>query len=154
VRRSFDGNHCLFGDSSHHLGMYLLVGLTASLQSRHLAIIAITLLPFLQWHYCHCQTGVDALITMASLPSLIRRHLCRCHNGVITLVALVPSPTLHRHCSPCCASVIVFILLTSLSSRCMGIITIVAMALLPPSSWCVCTVECQYNYLRLLLYAD
>jgi hypothetical protein len=54
----------------------------------------------------------------------------------------------------CCAGIIITILLTSLPSRCMGVITVVAPALLLLSSWWVCAVECEYNYLRLLLYAN
>jgi hypothetical protein len=109
------------------------------------AIIAIMLLPLLQCYCCYCQAGVVVLVMMASSPLSLHRHLCRCHDGVIALVALVPSPTLHGHFLPCCTSIIVMIPLTSLSSLCMGIVTIVAPTLLPPSSWRVCAVECGYN---------
>jgi hypothetical protein len=134
-------------------------GIIALVASRHLystfifAIVAIMLLPSLQWHCCYSQAGVVALVTIASLPFLMCWHLCRCHNGVVALVALAPFPMLHRHCHPYCASIIAIILLTSLPSGCMGIATVVAPALLPLSTWQVCAMECGYNYLRLLLYA-
>jgi hypothetical protein len=80
------------------------------------------------------------MLTMASLPLLICRHLCHCHNGVVALVALGPLPTLHGCCHPCCIGVVVLNALTSSPSRHMGIITIIAPALLPLSSWCVCTI--------------
>jgi hypothetical protein len=118
------------------------------------AIIAIMLLPLLQWCCCQCQAGVVAFVTMASSPLSLRRHLCCCHDNIAALVALVPLPTLHGCCSPCCAGIIIIILLTSLPSHCMGAITAVAPALLPLSSWRVCAVECGYNNLRLLLYAN
>jgi hypothetical protein len=95
------------------------------------AIAAITLLPSLQLRCCHCQAGVAVLIMMALLPSLMRKHLCHCHNGVVALVALAPLPTWHKYCCPCCAGVIIIILLTSLPSHCMGIVTVVPLALLP-----------------------
>jgi hypothetical protein len=128
--------------------------------SRHLcnpgifAIVTITLLPSFQLHHFHCLAGVLALFMMVLLPLLMRRCLCHCHKGVITLVALAPSPTLHGCCCPCCVGVGVIILLTSLPSRCMGVVTIIAPALLPPSIWHVCAMECGHNYLRLLLYAN
>jgi hypothetical protein len=117
-------------------------------------IVAITLLPLLQWHHCHCQAGVVALVKMASLPSSMCRHLCHCHDGVVTLVALAPLPTLHGCCCPCHAGMVMVILLISLLSRCMGNVTIVTPLLLPPSRWHVCAMECGYNYLRLLLYVN
>ncbi len=109
------------------------------------AIIAIMLLPSLQCPHCHCQAGVVVLVTMASSPLSLHKHLCRCHNGIIALVALVPSPTLHGCYPPCCTGMIVIIPLTSLLSLCMGIVTVVAPMLLPPSSWRVCAIECGYN---------
>ncbi len=104
------------------------------------AIIAILLLPLPQWHCCRLQAGVVALITMASSPSSMRRHLCCCHDGIITLLALVLLPTLHRLCHPRFAGIVVLILLTSLLSRCMGVVTIIAPVLLPPLTWCVCAI--------------
>ncbi len=77
---------------------------------------------------------------MVSLPLLMQRLLCHCHNGVVTLIALAPSPRLHRCCCPCCSGVVVLIALTSLLSRCMGVVTIIALVLLPLSTWRVCTV--------------
>jgi hypothetical protein len=136
----------------HQAGVVTLIAMVLSLlMCRCLcspgifAIITIMLLPSLQCCHCHPQAGVVILVTMASSPLSLRRHLCRCHNGVIALVALVPLPTLHGHYPPCCTGIIVIIPLTSLPSLCMGIVTIVAPALLPPSSWLVCAVECWYN---------
>jgi hypothetical protein len=127
-----------------------VVDAQVSLQS----IVAITLLPLLKWHCCCHQAGVVALIMLASLPSSMRGHLCHCHDGIVALVALVPLPTLHGCCCPCCTKVAFIILLTSLPSRSMGVITVVAPALLSLSSWRVCAMECGYSYLRLLLYAN
>ncbi len=141
----------------YQAGVVTLIAMVLpSLMRKHLcspgtfAIIAIMLLPSLQWHHCCHQAGVVTHVTMASLPLSMCRRLCCCHDGIVALVALAPLPTLHRCCCPCCASVVVIILLTSLPSRCMGIVTIVAPVLLPPSSWHVCAMECGYNYLRLL----
>jgi hypothetical protein len=104
------------------------------------AVVAITLLPLLQWQRCHRQAGVIALVMMALSPSSMRRRLCHCHNGVVTLIALAPLSTLHKRCCPCCAGVVVLIALTSFPSHCMGVVTVIAPALLPPSSWRICTV--------------
>jgi hypothetical protein len=104
------------------------------------AIVAILLLPLLLWCCCHLQAGAVALITMASSPSSMHRRLCHCHNGILALVALAPLPILQEHCHPCCICVVVLIALTPLPSRCMGIITVIALVLLPPSTWCVCAV--------------
>jgi hypothetical protein len=145
----------------HQAGIVTLIAIVlSSLMCRCLcspgifAIIAIMLLPLLQGRCCNSQAGVVALITMESSPSSLRRRLCRCHDGVVALVALVPLPTLHGHCTPCCAGIIVIISMTSLPLLCMGIITVVPLALLSPLSWRVCTVESGYNYLRLLLYVN
>jgi hypothetical protein len=138
----------------------LIAMVLSSLMSRCLcspgifAIITIMLLPSLQCSCCHRQAGVVILVTMASSSLSLRRHLCHCHDGVIALVALVPLPTLHGRYPPCCTGIIVIIPLTSLPSLCMGIVTVVAPTLLPPSSWHVCAIECGYNKLRLLLYAN
>jgi hypothetical protein len=136
----------------HRAGIITLIAMVlSSLMCRCLcspgifAIIAIILLPSLQCCCCHCQAGVFILVMMASSPLSLRRHLCRCYDGDIALVALVPSPTLRGHYPPCCTGIIIIIPLTSLLSLCMGIVTIVAPALLPPSSWHVCAVECRYN---------
>jgi hypothetical protein len=118
------------------------------------AIFAIMLLPSLQWHCYRCQACDVSLVMMTSLPSLMCRHLCRCHNGIIALVVLAQSPTLHGHCCPCCTSIVIIILLTFLALRCMGVVTIVALALLPPSSCRLCAMKCGYIYLGLLLYAN
>jgi hypothetical protein len=104
------------------------------------AIVAIKLLPLLQCCHCHHQAGVIALVTMTWLPLSMRRRLCCCHNSIVALIALAPCPTLQGHCCPCCAGIAFLIVLTSLPSRCMGIITVVALALLPPSSWRVCAI--------------
>ncbi len=104
------------------------------------AVVAITLLPLLQWHCCHCQEGFVALVTMALLPSSMHRHLCHCHNGVVALVALAPLPILHGRCCPCCGGIIFLIALTYLPSQCMGVVTAITPALLPPLSWCVCVI--------------
>jgi hypothetical protein len=77
---------------------------------------------------------------MALLPFSMHRHPCHCHNGIVALIALALLPTLHRCCCPCCTGVVVLIALTSSPSHCMGVITIVAPTLLPPSSWRVCTI--------------
>jgi hypothetical protein len=53
---------------------------------------------------------------------------------------MAPLSTLHGRCCPCCPGVVVLIALTSLPSRCMGVVTVVELALLPPSSWRVCAV--------------
>ncbi len=114
----------------------------ASLQSRRL---------------CHCCNNVFALITMALLLSLSWCHCPHhkgivCHNGIVAFIALAPLPTLHGCCRSCCAGVVVLIVLTSLPSRRMGIVTVVALALLSPSRhvcaialvswhccpWCTC----------------
>jgi hypothetical protein len=132
----------------HQPGIVTLVMMVLlSLMQRHLcslgifAIVMITLLPLLQWHCCCDQAGVVALVMMALLPSSVHRHLCCCHDGVVALIGLVPLPTLHGRCCTCCTSIVIFIVLTLLPSCCMGDVTIVAPALLPPSSWRVCAVE-------------
>jgi hypothetical protein len=109
-----------------------IIDAQASLQSRHLC--------------CHCN-NVVALVAMAllplsrvSLPSSMRRHLFHCHNGVVSHIALAPLLTLHGRCCPCFPGIVVFIALTSLPSRYMGVITIFAPALLHPLSWRVCSV--------------
>jgi hypothetical protein len=100
------------------------------------AAVPITLLPSSQWRHCRLQAVVVALVvTMASLPMLMHRRLCHCHDVIVFLVALVPLSTLHGCCCPCCAGIVVFITPTSLLSCCMGVITVVALALLPPLSW-------------------
>jgi hypothetical protein len=143
----------------HQAGVVTLIAMVLlSLMRRRLcspgifAIIAITLLPHfnnivasLQWRCCHCQAGVVTLVMMVSLPSLMHRRLCRCHDGVVALVALAPLPILHWRYHPCCADIVIIILLTSLLSRCMGIVTIIAPLLLPPSSWRDCAMECNNN---------
>ncbi len=128
-------------------GIVALVAMVSPLlMRRHLcspcvfAVIRIKLLPLLRWRCCHCQAGVVALVTMASSALLMHRHLCHCHNDVVALVGLAPLPTLHGNCCPCCASVIVLIELTFLPSRCMGVVTVFAPVLLPPSSWRFCVV--------------
>jgi hypothetical protein len=126
-----------------------------SLMRRHLcspgifAIIVISLLPLLQWHCCCLQAGVVALVTMASLPLLMRGHLCHCYDGVITLLALAPLPTLHRHCCPHCAGVVVLIALTSLPSLCMGVVTVIAPVLISSSTWHVCAIAMVLSALSL-----
>ncbi len=77
---------------------------------------------------------------MASLQLVQCRRLWNRHNGIIALIALVPLLILYGHCCPCCANLVVLIALTSLPSRCMGVITIVAPSLLPLLSWHVCAV--------------
>jgi hypothetical protein len=71
----------------------------------------------------------------------MRMRLCRCNYGIIALIALAPLPRLHGHCialvSPC---IVVLIALTSLLSFHIGIITIIALVLLPLSTWHVCAV--------------
>jgi hypothetical protein len=124
----------------------LIAMVLPSLMRRHLcspgifAIIAIKLLPLLQWRCCNLQAGVVALVMMASLPSSMHKRLCHCHDGIVALVALVPSPTLHRSCHSCCTSVAVLIALTSLPSRCMSIVTIIAPVLLLALTWHVCAI--------------
>ncbi len=93
-----------------------------------------------QWQHCYCWAGVVTIVTMALLPLSMRRHLCHCHTGIVALIALALFPTLHGCCCPCCTGVVILIALTSSPSLCMGVITVVAPALLPPSSWRVCTV--------------
>ncbi len=131
----------------HWAGIVALIVMVLPLfMCRHLcspvvfAVVEITVLPSLWWRFRHCQAGVLTLVTMASSPSSMRRRLCNCHDGIIALVVLASLPTLHGHYCPCCTSVVVLIVLTSSPSRCMGVITIIAHDLLPPSSWCVCTV--------------
>jgi hypothetical protein len=102
----------------------------ASLQSRRL---------------CCCHDNIVALVAMALLPS--SSWCCLpCHNRVVAIInvqvssplsqwpchpfVLVPLPTFHGRCPPCCAGVM------------MGIITVVAPALLPLLSWRVCAVHC------------
>jgi hypothetical protein len=104
------------------------------------AVIAIKLLTSLQWHHCRHQASVVALVPMELPPLSMRRRLCCCHDGVVALVVLAPLPTLHGHCHPCCTGIVDLILLTSLPSRQIGVITVVAPALLPSSSWHVCAV--------------
>jgi hypothetical protein len=70
----------------------------------------------------------------------MRRRLCHCHHGVVALVVLAPLPILHRCCCPCCTGAVVIIALTSLPSRCMAVVTVVAPVLLPPLSWHVYAV--------------
>jgi hypothetical protein len=117
-----------------------------SLMCRHLcspgvfAVIVITLLPLLRLRHCHHQAGVVALVTKALLPLLVHRHLCRCHNNIVALVALVPLPIFHGCCQPFCTSNLVLIAMTSLPSRHMCVINVVAPALLPPLSWRICAV--------------
>ena len=136
----------------HRAGVVTLIAMVLSLlMCRCLcspgifAIIALMLLPSSQCRRCHRQAGVVILVMMASSQLSLRKHLCHCHDGIIALVALVPFPTLHGHYPPCCTGMIVIIPLTSLLSLCMGIVTVVAPMLLPPSSWRVCAVECGYN---------
>jgi hypothetical protein len=50
---------------------------------------------------------------MVLLLSSMCRRLYRCYNGLVAFIALASLPTLHGRCLPCCASVIVFIVLTS-----------------------------------------
>jgi hypothetical protein len=76
---------------------------------------------------------------MTLLPSSMRRHCCHCHDG-IAIIVLAPLPTLHGCCCPCCAGNVILIALTSSPSCCMGVVTVVALALLPPSSWLVCAI--------------
>ncbi len=139
----------------HQASIIALVAMVLpSLMRRHLcspgifAIVVITLFPLLQLHCCCCQAGVATFVTMASSPLSICRRLCSCHDGVAALVALVPLPTLHGHCCPYCTGIIFIILLAFLPSCCMGVVTVVAPALLPPLSWRVCAVDCGYNYLK------
>ena len=136
----------------HRAGVVTLIAMVlSSLTCRCLcspgifAIITIMLLPSLQCCCCHRQAGVVVLVMMASSPLSLRKHFCCCHDGIIALVALVPSPTLHGHYPPCCTGMIIIIPLTSLLSLCMGIVTVVAPTLSPPSSWRVCAIECRYN---------
>jgi hypothetical protein len=131
----------------HQAGIVALIAMVTPLvmgRSHHspgvFAVVAITLLSSSQWHHCHQHAGVVALVTMVSLPSSMHRNLCRCHDGAIALIVLASSSTLHGHCCPCCTAVVVIIMQTSLPSRCMGIVTIVVLALLPPLSWRVCVV--------------
>jgi hypothetical protein len=77
------------------------------------AVVAITLLPLLQWHCCHCQADIVALIMMALSPLLMRRRLCRCNNAFVALVVLVPLPKQHGCCCPCYSGVVVIIALSS-----------------------------------------
>ncbi len=104
------------------------------------AIVAIILLSVLQWRPCRHQAGVVALVMMVSSPLLMRRHLYHCHDDIVALIVLAPLPTLHRCCCPCCASVVFLIVLTYFLSRCMGVVTIIAPALLPLLSWRVCAI--------------
>ncbi len=61
---------------------------------------------------------------MASLPSCI---------GTIAKIAW------EFHC-PCYPCIVVLIALTSLPSCCIGVITVIAPVLLPPSTWHICAV--------------
>jgi hypothetical protein len=136
----------------------LVVMVLPSLMHRHLcrpgvfAIVTITLLPLLQWHHCHHQAGVIT-ITMALSPLLMHRHLCCL-------------PLSQWHCHPCCAStianiaralshllhgIVILIVLTSLPSHCIGIVTVVALVLMPPLSWRICAVALVLLPLSLLL---
>ncbi len=98
---------------------------------------------------CHCD-NVVARAVMALLP--LSSWCCRPHhNGITAIVnsqvslllsrwcccplALEPLPTLHGRCG-----IVVSIAQASLPSHQMGIITIDAPALLPLSSWYVCTI--------------
>ncbi len=102
-------------------------------------IATILLLPLPQRRCCHLQAGVVAFVTIASVPPSMRRHLCHSHNGVVTLVALALS-SMQKRFFPHCTGVVVLIALTSLPSRCMGIVTVIAPVLLPLSTWFVCTI--------------
>jgi hypothetical protein len=113
----------------------------ASLQSRHL---------------CHGCNNIVALVAMVSLPS---SSWCCCphHDGVVAIVnaqvslplsgwchyplALAPSPSLHGPCDPWFTRIVAPILQTFSSLRCMGAITVIAVALLSPSSWRVCPIR-------------
>ncbi len=117
-----------------------IVNAQASLQSRSLcrccnnvvALVAMALLPSSSWCHCPHYNGVVAIIDT--------QHLCHCHDGVIALIVLVPLATLHRCCCPYCAGIVVLIALTSLPSLCMGVVTVITPALLPPSKWHVCAI--------------
>jgi hypothetical protein len=91
----------------HRAGIVTLVAMVFPLLMRRrlcslsiFAVVAITLLPSLQWRCCHHQAGVVALVMMVSSPSSMRRHLCHCHDGIIALFVLAPLPTLHGCCRP------------------------------------------------------
>jgi hypothetical protein len=58
------------------------------------------LFPLLQWHPCHPQAGVIALVAMALLSSSMHRHPCHHHNGVVALIMMVLLLLMHRHL--CC----------------------------------------------------
>jgi hypothetical protein len=77
---------------------------------------------------------------MASSPSLMCRCLCHCCNGIVALIALAPLPTLHKCCCSCCAGFAVLVVLTYLPSCHIGVVTVIAPALLPSSSWRVCAI--------------
>ncbi len=89
---------------------------------------ATALLPFLQWHCCHTQASVIALIAMALLSSLVRRHPCWHCNGVVALIAMALLLLMCRrlccHCNGDCRSC------------CNDVSTIVKLAW--SSSWCCC----------------
>ncbi len=112
----------------------------ASLQSRHLchccnnvvALIAMALLPLTSWCCCPCHNSVIAIVNAQAFLLLSQWHCCPCCTGAIANIAQVMLPLLHQHC--------ILIVLTSLPSRCMGIVNVVAPALLPPSSWHVCAI--------------
>jgi hypothetical protein len=118
------------------------IDVQASLQSRRLccchdnivALVAMALLLSSSWCCCPCHDRVVAIID-AQVSLMLSQWPCR-------PFALAPLPTFHGHCPPCCIGVIIPIVLTFLPSRYMGVVTIVAPALLPLLSWCVCAVHC------------
>jgi hypothetical protein len=116
----------------------------ASLKSRHLchrcnnvvALVAMMLSPSSSWCCCPCHDGVVAIVNVqVSLPLS-----GWCHHPL----ALAPLPTLHRHCDPCFTRIVAPNVQTFSSLHCMGTITIIAAALLSPSSWHVCPVALVY----------
>jgi hypothetical protein len=102
------------------------------------AIIAIFLLPLLQWCSCCLHAGVVALVTMASSPSSMRRHLCRYQDGVVTPhctgtianIAWALLPLLHQLCCLYCADLFALTLHEHHHSHCTGVVAPVDLACL------------------------
>jgi hypothetical protein len=82
-------------------------------------------------HPCHCQAGIVALVTMASLPLI--------HDSVVALIAMASLLSSSWHCCPRCNGIVFIIDVVALvACHQAGIVALIVMALLHLMHWCLC----------------
>ena len=116
------------------------------------SVVALAVLPSLQWHHCPCHVGVFAIIALAfvavvamALSTSLHWRLCCCFTGLIAVVAMVPLLSLPRIALAlpllwwCAISVValasLLLLYRHCCCSCAGIIILIVLSSLPLVQW-------------------